>query len=493
MSGLALLGGPIAALALAVLLVVRTRKERLAALGFAFFGTVVLGASLAPHHHLLVLFGGLLLAVALALGLAAVFRSYPWALPLAALVCVPIRIGVHIGGASSKLLVPLYLVIAGGAVLLLWDLLADDDRARELGPLAWPLGLYLAWTGISLTWTHDVHAGATEVLAFYVPFTLLAIAIARLPWQELGVRSVYLLLSAMGLVFAVVGFYQYETRDIFQNPKLINANSYAPLFRVNSVFWDPSIYGRFLVLAMLPSLVLLVRRRLGRIAVAVCAALAVMWLGLLISYSQSSFGALLVVVAGAAFAYWRWRALIVIAAAAAVLAGIAVAQPQVRARLQHRTIHSLDQATSGRASLVAGGIRIARAHPVRGVGVGGFRKAYAKAHHYKGKEPKKAASHNTAVTVAAETGLPGLALFVWLLVAAFRLTFRRRGGTLPLVAGLGIAAIFVHSLFYNAFFEDPMTWGLFGLAALGVPKLVVRPPKPVDRPVVVEEREAVPV
>lgn len=489
MSGLALLGGPIAAVALAGLLLVRTRKERLGALGFSLFGAAVLGASLAPHHRLLVFFGGLLLMVTLALGLAAVFRSFPWLLPLLALACVPIRIGVHIGGASSKLLVPLYVVIAGGVVLLLWDLLARDDRARELGPLAWPLGLFVAWTGVSLLWTHDVHAGAIEVLAFYIPFTLLAICVARLPWNELGLRALAILVTAMGIAFASVGFYQYETRDIFQNPKLLNANSYAPFFRVNSVFWDPSIYGRFLVLAMLPAIVFLVRVRLGRLTLAACAVLAVMWLGLMISYSQSSFGALLVIVAGAAFAFWRWRALIAIVAAAAVLGGIAVAQPQVRARLQHRTIHSLDQASSGRASLVAGGIRIARAHPVRGVGVGGFKQAYARRAHLKGKEPKKAASHNTAVTVAAETGLPGLALFVWVLVAAFRMTLRRRE-TLPLLCGLGIAAIFVHSLFYNAFFEDPMTWGLLGLAALVVPKTMVRPPKPVDRPV--EEREAVP-
>ena len=27
--------------------------------------------------------------------------------------------------------------------------------------------------------------------------------------------------------------------------------------------------------------------------------------------------------------------------------------------------------------------------------------------------------------------------------------------------------MFVHSLFYNAFFEDPMSWALVGLAALG--------------------------
>jgi hypothetical protein len=29
-----------------------------------------------------------------------------------------------------------------------------------------------------------------------------------------------------------------------------------------------------------------------------------------------------------------------------------------------------------------------------------------------------------------------------------------------------LAAIAVHSLFYNAFFEDPMVWGLFALIAL---------------------------
>jgi O-antigen ligase len=489
--GLAELGGPIAGLALALLLVVRTRKERLAALAFSASGATILAMSLAPHHHLSLLFGGVILVVAVALGLAAVFRSFPWVFPLLALAVVPIRIGVHLGGSSSKLLVPLYVVIAGAVVLFAWDLLAGDDRARELGLLAWPLAVFVGWTGLSLLWTHDIHEGAIDMLAFYTPFTLLAICLARLPWDGLGLRALYVLIVVMGLAFSFVGFYQYETRDIFQNPKIITANAYAPFFRVNSVFWDPSVYGRFLVIAMLPSLILLVRERLGRLSIALAAVLAVMWAGLLISFSQSSFAALLVVVAGAAFVFWRWRALLVIIAAAAVLAGIAVAQPQVRARLQHHTVHGLDQATSGRASLVAQGIRIARAHPVRGVGLGGFKRAYAQRVHLKGKEPKKAASHNTAVTVAAETGLPGLLFFAWLLVAAFRQAVRRRT-TLSIIAGLGVAAIFVHSLFYNAFFEDPMMWGLLALTAIGAPKIPVRPPKPVDRPAAVEEREAVP-
>ena len=37
---------------------------------------------------------------------------------------------------------------------------------------------------------------------------------------------------------------------------MIVGNAYAPFYRVNSVFWDPSIYGRYLVVAILARLVL---------------------------------------------------------------------------------------------------------------------------------------------------------------------------------------------------------------------------------------------
>jgi O-antigen ligase len=240
---------------------------------------------------------------------------------------------------------------------------------------------------------------------------------------------------------------------------------------------------------MAPSVVLIVLARSLRWSLAAAAVLVVTWLGLLISFSQSSFAALLVVVIGAAFIAWRWRALVAVALAFAVLAGIAVAQPQIRRSLQHHTTSGLNSASSGRASLVANGIRIAKAHPVRGVGVGGFKRAYADRMHLNGKDPKKAASHDTPVTVAAETGIPGLALFAWLLVALFRQAFRR-GGRVGLVAGLGLAAIFCHSLFYNAFFEDPLTWILIGLVALASPFLV--PVRRVEQ-TAVEPKEAVPV
>lgn len=488
MIGLAHLGGPIACLGLALLLVAKTRRERIAGLGFAAFGACVLGAAIAPHRPVELL-GGVFAALGIGLGLALAFRRVPWLFPILALACVPARVGVHVGHASSKLLLPLYIVILGATILLAWDLIAGDTRIRELRAAAWPLAAYLAWTGLSISWSRDVSEGAVELLAFYVPLTLLALCIARLPWSELGLRALYVEITAMAVAFAAIGFYQYDTRNIFQNPKLGNSNAYAPFFRVNSVFWDPSVYGRFLVVAMAPSVALIVLGRSLRLSLAAAAVLVVTWLGLLISFSQSSFAALLVVVIGAAFIAWRWRALVAVALAFAVLAGIAVAQPQIRRSLQHHTTSGLNSASSGRASLVANGIRIAKAHPVRGVGVGGFKRAYADRVGLRGKDPKKAASHDTPVTVAAETGIPGLALFGWLLVALFLQAFRR-GGRVGLVAGLGLAAIFCHSLFYNAFFEDPLTWMLVGLIALASPFLV---PAPRVERTALPPTEAVPV
>jgi putative inorganic carbon (HCO3(-)) transporter len=483
--GLARLAGPVACLGLALLLLARTRRDRLAGLGVATLGACMLAASLAPHDYREAV-GGTLAGVAIAAVLAAAFRREPWLLPILALACIPIRIGwLH-----HQLLVPLYVVVLAAAMQLAWEIAHGDPRVRELRAATKPLALYLAWVGLSLGWSQSAHDGAIEVLAFYLPFTVLALAVARLPWKRLGLWALYAELAVMALVFSVVGFYQYETRNVFENPKVIYSNAYAAFFRVNSVFWDPSIYGRFLVVAMIPSVVLIVRGRSMRVAWIAAAALLVTWFGLLISFSQSSFAALVVAVICIAFVAWRWRALLAVGLAVVVLGGLAVAQPTVRRSIQHHTTSGLNSASSGRYSLVANGIRIAVAHPVRGVGVGGFEHAYARrvTRLHGKKNLKTAASHDTPVTIAAETGFVGLALFVWLLVGVTK-DVLRTNRLVPLAAGLSIAAILVHSLFYNDFFEDPTTWLLLGLIAFALP-----PPAPREEPPPpVETREAVPV
>ena len=89
-----------------------------------------------------------------------------------------------------------------------------------------------------------------------LPFGLLAIGFARLPWSRRALLGLYAALVATALAYAGVGLYQWATREVFWNPKLQVDNAYAPFFRVNSVFWDPSIYGRYLVVAILATLAL---------------------------------------------------------------------------------------------------------------------------------------------------------------------------------------------------------------------------------------------
>ncbi|MDQ2939730.1 MAG: hypothetical protein M3R23_04275, partial [Actinomycetota bacterium] len=48
--------------------------------------------------------------------LTALFRRRPVLLPLAVIAAVPFRVPIHAGGQEANLLIPLYLVIAGGVL-----------------------------------------------------------------------------------------------------------------------------------------------------------------------------------------------------------------------------------------------------------------------------------------------------------------------------------------------------------------------------------------
>ena len=86
------------------------------------------------------------------------------------------------------------------------------------------------------------------------------------------------------------------------------------------------------------------------------------------------------------------------------------------------------------------------------------------------------------VTVAAEQGLIGLAAFAGLLVTFFATTLRKRrfGADRRLYLWQAalvacVLSIFVHSLTYNAFFEDPYVWVFMALASAVVTRIVAAP------------------
>jgi O-antigen ligase len=471
---LARISGPIAAAGFTALLLAHPRVWRLAGLAAVGVGVGLMLPILTPSGTSPWLLAGGLVVAAVAVGLALLFERQPWALAMLALVTVPARIPIPVGGEKNNLLVPLYAVVLGAGVSLGWKLWRGPVLARELGALSWPLAAFVGWTGLSVAWTIDPDRGALELVAFVMPFGLLALALARLPWSELGITWLARLLFAMGLLFAVVGIFQWATHSVFWNQKVIADNTFASFYRVNSLFWDPSIYGRFLVVAILVALAVLLFGPWRQYDLWLCLLIIVLWVGLFLSFSQSSFASLIVglVVAGALG--WRRHALAVVGATAALLMLVGFGPP-VRVAgspsLSAAADTELNRATRGRFDLVRNGLRIASDHPLVGVGVGGFTKAYRERVRVPNRV-KTPASHTTPVTVAAETGIVGLGLFAWLMLVAFVVPFRRTGSGPPAVrvagvaAGLGLTAIFVHSLFYNAFFEDPLMWGFLALATL---------------------------
>jgi putative inorganic carbon (hco3(-)) transporter len=493
---LARVGGAVGALGLALLVLGSDRTWRVAGLGAWAAGSATLAVWLAPsgHHRA---YAGAALSGALAAGLLAwLFVRVRWMLAVAVLACAPARIPVSIGSTKANLLLPMYLVVAAAGIALAWELYGDAEtaipaepeppfdrhrgrrlsrRSRELGLLAWPLALFTGWTGLTLLWSLDRRQGAIYLLFYVLPFALLAVSLSRLEWRIGWIGMLYCQLALMAFVFAAIGGWQYLTRNVFWNPKVIVDNAYAPngwFYRVNSVFYDPSIYGRFLVVGILASLVYVLYARRGLAWTALVLA-ATTWVGLVPSFSQSSFVALAAGIVVALVVLWRRRAVVPLLVAVAALAAVTVGVPQVRHRLVGKA--GFSHATGGRSKLVSNGLKLAVHHPLIGVGAGGFKCGYANLTFpdgcRKGKEPKAAASHDTPITVAAETGFPGLALLAWLVSVGLLLCFRwslvaAATSRVRIAFGLALVAIVVHSLFYNALLEDPLFWGLLALAAV---------------------------
>jgi O-antigen ligase len=221
---------------------------------------------------------------------------------------------------------------------------------------------------------------------------------------------------------------------------------------VNSLFWDASIYGRFLAV----TLVLLAGVAIYRgLTPAVVIMMAAVFAGLYFTYSQSSYLAL----AAGAFALgaglWPWRV------TAAVLVAGTVAFAGILA--YELTGSSANRASGGRSHLVDLGWRVIRHHPVLGAGLGGFAKAALAGtdHPYR---LKGAASHTTPVTVAAELGPLGAVAYGWLLgVFVWAGAAGRRAPAVSRTLLAALVAVFASSLFYNSFFEDPTVWLIAGL------------------------------
>jgi O-antigen ligase len=401
-------------------------------------------------------------AVVIAL-LVILMRRYDDAFPLLAILALPFRLPISAEGRTVNLLIPLYLVVAAGALAhLLPRLLRREERAP--GKLEWVLLATLVLYALQAIYSTDRGKAAENLAFFYIPFALLLVLLRDVRWRrELLLRCLGVAV-ALAVLFAGIGFVEYARKELFLNPKVVAANQFDNYFRVNSLFFDPNIYGRFLALVMIALTALVLWRRNARDVWLAGGVLLWLLAGLVTSFSQSSIAALLLGLAVLAAYRWSVRWALYIAGALIVLAlAIALAAPASLHFGLKGSGGSANNATTGRAKLIEGGLELFAKRPLEGYGSGSFQTEYER-HSKTTAENATSASHTIPITVAAEQGIVGFALYVVLLVLAFLVLFRGAGRSPPRIAiAACFAALVLHTFAYADFLEDPLTWTLLGI------------------------------
>jgi putative inorganic carbon (hco3(-)) transporter len=432
------------------------------------------------RHHPAQAGAAVVLGVVVVLALAALIHREPRAFPLLAIFALPFRLPIATGGSTSNLLIPLYLVVGAGALAYLTPRLRNrSEHPERAGPvlLEWLLLAAIVLYALQAVYSADFSKALENMVFFYVPFALLFVLLREVRWTRELLLACLAVAVALAVVFTGIGFVEYARKQLFLNPKVVAADEYGNYFRVNSLFFDPNIYGRFLALVMvgvMAGVMWSVRRREVLAGGAV-----LLWLlgGLVTSFSQSSIAALLLGLAVLAAYRWDVRGTVYVAGALAAIALVAVlaAPPSLHLGLSGKG-GSASNATSGRTKLIEGGLRLFADRPLQGFGPGSFAQEY-RTHEHVASDSATSASHTIPVTVAAEQGIVGLVLYAALLVAAFAVLFGGGAGRPPPsgdtrlrlaspfrpALAAAFAALVLHTFTYADFLEDPVTWTLLGV------------------------------
>ena len=326
---------------------------------------------------------------------------------------------------------------------------------------ALPAAAFTAFAALSLLWTSDLEAGTTTLAFFLLPFTALVAVVARAPFPPWLPRVLAIIAVALATLFAVIGIWQAATHELlFFAPNLEVANTYSPIFRVTSLFRDPSLYGRHVVLGIVVLVVAVWLRRIPTLPAV--ALIALLWTGLYFSYSQSSLAALFVAVLAIGAIAGNRGVRMAVAATTAVLLlvgtgarrergarhlGAKSDERPVAARRAHRAC--LRRASDcGCRHRVTAACEPAAVRALRA-------EAQLRLARHAGDRRRRAGRDRS----------PRLRRTLLVATAFLVEAVRRRDMALGLTLEATLLALFVHSLFYSGFFEDPITWFAFALAA----------------------------
>jgi O-antigen ligase len=407
-------------------------------------------------------------------GAAYLIRQRPWVVAPLAVLTLPFRIPINAGGNTNSLLVPLYFVIAASALAWLVPVLWQAHRqpgAAQTGPrrqillfeklLAAFIVLYAVQALYSPTGGSPsgfATALQNEVF-FYIPFAVLLARLRDIEWNHDLMMRCLMITVGLAIAFSLIGFLEEATRTLYFRSNLVLSNELHAYFTINSVFYDPDIFGRYLALVMLLATTVLLYERRTRVQLGAIAVLAILWTCLVFTLSRSSLVALAAGLAILALLRWRVRPAIYVGVITLTVAAGAVILVTYASKFG---LTNANQATSGRASLITGGIKIAEKKPFAGFGSGAFATEYKRYDRAAARIVDE--SHNIPVTIASEQGIIGLLVYAALVLSALVALLRgARGDPYRVAIAVAFVGLLLHTMLYADFLEDPVTWTLLAV------------------------------
>ncbi len=318
---------------------------------------------------------------------------------------------------------------------LLWVATVLRNRERvEVPWMFWPLGVYAVWTIVAAFF------GVDRAVSLRDTKQLILFAIIPIVYRLLaGRRSLVAVdvIITVGALEAIVGIVQYA---IFNFDHLGQ--------RVQGSLSHYMTYSGVLMLVACTAAARIMFRRQDRIwAALVMPALLV---ALALTMSRNAWVGVCVGI-GLLFLLRDFRLVALLPVAAALF--LAFAPAPLSERL-YSTFSLNDPTNRDRVAMMRSGVRIIKDHPVTGVGPDGVRLVYPSYRDALAERQLNPHLHNVPLQIAAERGLPALAIWLWFIVVLIRDLARKTRSSpmrsLPTAALAGVVAMLAAGMFeYN--------------------------------------------
>lgn len=378
--------------------------------------------------------------------------AVPIGLAVAGLVLMRPEIGIWLaliavpGEALQQRISPMegLLLLSAAGIVLSW--LIGSIKPR-IDPVFFVYAAGLVWIAAGIGIARDTFI-VERTLLMWSAFGLVALYVSNS--SPAGLRRMLYAIVAGAAMTAAMAVATGSTQES-------EAGATAVTGRASGSFTHPNQLAFFLVMALPVGLVLAARSR-GLLRFAVSAGTAMMFAALLLTLTRGAIiGAAVSVLVMLTWAQFRRAAAVVLVGLAifAVLNSGALSRSQelnlVSARLG--TVLNSDSATvnNNRLEIWKTIPTIVSDHPVFGFAVGNFKQYSLEYGLSEGGGPFEHA-HNITLTVVAEQGIPGLLLYLVLLVLAVRLmaqALRRRSSRdfpYALAPIAGLTGLFVNGL-----------------------------------------------